>query len=148
MSKPELKKMLGKAGERIYERARGIDEMPVIAEEIIKSIGKEHTFERDTRDPEIIFETFNKILEEIGVELLSAGLEFKKITVICRFSNFATHTKLKTFEKESADLTFLRKEAKKLLLRFIVENLNPIRLIGLRLAIFSKINNYYSLLRF
>ena len=50
--------MFGKVGESIYEKARGVDNTPLILEEIIKSIGKEHTFEKDTRDPEIIFDTF------------------------------------------------------------------------------------------
>jgi len=63
--KTKLKDMFGVVGETIYERARGIDETPVTSEEIIKSIGKEHTFDRDTRDPEIIFKTFEEIIKDV-----------------------------------------------------------------------------------
>jgi len=65
LSKSKLKDMFGIVGETIYERARGIDGEEVSSEEIVKSIGKEHTFEKDTRDPEIIFRTFEKIIKNV-----------------------------------------------------------------------------------
>jgi len=157
LSKAKLKDIFGVVGETIYERARGIDEEEVIPEEIIKSIGKEHTFERDTRDPEIIFKTFDEIIEEIGRGLSSANFSFKTITVICRFSGFETHTKSKTeprplkmggakvkmrmksslptLKNPTQDFEILKSESKKLLLKFLIENPKPIRLIGLRVRI-------------
>jgi DNA polymerase IV (DinB-like DNA polymerase) len=132
LSKLKLKEMFGKAGESFYERARGIDEEPVISNRAVKSIGKEYTFERDTRDSEILFETFEEIIKGVWQELKENNFSFKTITVICRFSGFETHTRSKTFEKPSEDFKTLQKEAKKLLLKFIVENQKPIRLIGLR----------------
>jgi len=135
ISTSKLKNMFGVVGETIYERARGIDEEEVSSEEIVKSIGQEHTFEKDTRDPEIIFKKFEEIINEVYGELFSDNLSFKTITVICRFSGFETHTKSKTLKKPTNDLEILRKEAKKLLLKFIIENPKPIRLIGLRVSI-------------
>jgi len=76
--KTKLKDMFGVVGETIYERARGIDETPVTSEEIIKSIGKEHTFDRDTRDPEIIFKTFEEIIKDVYGELISNNFSFKR----------------------------------------------------------------------
>lgn len=135
LSKTKLKTIFGKVGETIYARSRGCDNTPVTTEEIIKSIGKEHTFEKDTRDPEIIFKKFEEIINDIYQELLKNGFYFKVITVICRFSGFETHTKDKTLEKSSQDFKILEKEAKKLLLKFILENPKPIRLVGLRVKI-------------
>lgn len=135
LSKLKLKNMFGIVGETIYEKARGIDEEPVSPEEIIKSIGKEHTFEKDTRDPEIIFNTFEKIIENVHQELLANDFSFKTLTVICRFSGFETHTKSKTLGDSISDLKILEAEAKKLLLKFLVENPKLIRLIGLRVKI-------------
>lgn len=129
LSQAKLKEMFGKWGEGIYERARGIDESPVTSERIIKSVGKEHTFEKDTRDPEIIFRTFDKIIKGVGDELLG---QFRTITVVCRFSGFETHTKSKTLKVPTKDLAILKKESKKLLLRFLLENKKPVRLVGLR----------------
>jgi len=135
ISKAKLKEMFGIVGETIYERARGIDEEQVSPEEIIKSIGQEHTFEKDTRDPEIIFATFEKIIKNVYQELIENKFSFKTLTVICRFRGFETHTKSKTLREPTQNLKILKKEAKKLLLKFLIENPKLIRLIGLRVAI-------------
>lgn len=135
LSKKELVDLLGKIGKSIYEKARGIDAAPVISEEIIKSISKEHTFEKDTRDPEIIFSTFEKIINEVSGGLSSAGFSFRTITVICRFQGFETHTKSKTLKTPTQDLKTLRSEAKMLLLKFLIESKKLIRLVGLRVTI-------------
>ena len=155
LSDIKLQEMFGKVGERIFEKARGIDEEPVTSEEIIKSIGRQITFEKDTRNPEIIFGAFEKIVEDIWKELLANKFSFRTITVICRYQGFETHTKSKTlytsFPKTRVglgpyghralknpiqDFEILKKEAKKLLLRFLLENKKPIRLIGLRVKIY------------
>jgi nucleotidyltransferase/DNA polymerase involved in DNA repair len=127
--------MFGKVGEIIFEKARGIDKEPVCQEEIVKSIGKQFTFERDTRDPKLIFETFDQIIKEVFKELTENNFSFKTITVICRFKSFETHTKTKTLRKPSKDLKILKKEAKTLLLKFLLEHKKLVRLLGLRLKI-------------
>jgi DNA polymerase IV (DinB-like DNA polymerase) len=134
LSKAKLKNIFGVVGERIYERARGIDETPVTSEEIIKSIGREHTFEKDTRDSGIIFEVFEKIIEDLHQELIDNNLSFRTITVICRFQGFETHTKSKTLKDFTQDLEVLKKEAKRLFLKFLVENPKLVRLIGVRVS--------------
>ena len=135
LSKIKLKDMFGKVGETIYERVRGIDREEVSPEEVTKSIGKEHTFEKDTRDPEIIFEEFDQLINEVYRGLSSDNFSFRTITVICRFQDFETHTKSETLKESTQDLEILRKEAKKLLLKFLIENPKLIRLIGLRIQI-------------
>lgn len=135
LSKQKLKEMFGKVGETIFKRARGIDEEPVSSEEIIKSIGRQITFEKDTRNPELIFGAFERILKEVYQELIQNNCLFKTIIIICRYQNFETHSKSKTLNKPLKDFQVLRREAKKLLLRFLLENKKPIRLIGLRVKI-------------
>ena len=155
--KEKLTEMFGVVGVRIsptiYEMVRGIDETPVTSEEIIKSIsesanwrtkgekrfisstGKQITFEKDTRDSEIIFENFEQMINEIHQELLKNKFSFRTITVVCRYQGFETHTKSKTLKEATQDLGVFKKEAKKLLLRFMIENPKLIRLIGLRVKI-------------
>jgi DNA polymerase IV (DinB-like DNA polymerase) len=134
LSKEKLQNLFGKVGLNIYEKARGINKEPVSSDEIIKSIGKEHTFDIDTRDPEMIFGIFEEIIKMVHQELLNNEFSFKTITVICRYSGFETHTKSKTLEKETQNLEILESESKKLLLKFLVEKQKLIRLIGLRLS--------------
>ncbi|KPJ56905.1 hypothetical protein AMJ49_03225 [Parcubacteria bacterium DG_74_2] len=140
LSKKKLREMFGKVGETFWEISRGIDEEPVSSEEIIKSIGKEHTFEIDTRNPKVIFSTFNKIIKDIYQELLKNKFYFKTITVVCRFSGFETHTKSKTLKEATCDFEILKTEAKKLLLKFLVENPKLIRLVGVRLSLSDEKN--------
>jgi DNA polymerase IV (DinB-like DNA polymerase) len=135
LSKMRLKNIFGIVGETIYQRARGIDGEEVSSEEIIKSVGREHTFEKDTRDSGIIFEVFEKIIEDLHQELINNNLSFRTITVICRFQGFETHTKSKTLKNFTQDLEILKKEAKRLFLKFLVENTKLIRLIGLRITV-------------
>lgn len=132
-SQKELKNLLGKNGNSIYEKARGIDPSPVEGGREAKSVGKEHTFLKDTRNPEIIFKKFNQIVSSLTNELSQRDISFKGITVVCRFSGFETHTKSKILKE--GDYEKIGKEARKLLLRFIIENPKPIRLIGLRIKI-------------
>jgi len=125
----------GKWGEGIYWSARGIDESPVVSEYEIKSVGREHTFFKDTRDPEIIFQTFDDLIGEVFKEIKENNFRFRTITVVCRFSGFETHTKAKTLAKDTGNYDILKTESKKLLLRFLLENLKPVRLVGIRVKI-------------
>lgn len=135
LSRKKLKEMFGKVGEYFWERARGIDKEPVSPEEIIKSIGRQITFERDTRNSRLIFGVFEGMLKEVYQELIEKNFSFKTITVICRYQNFETHTKSKTLKEKTQDFKILKKEAKKLLLKFLLESKKLIRLIGLRVKI-------------
>jgi nucleotidyltransferase/DNA polymerase involved in DNA repair len=54
--------------------------------------------------------------------------------VICRFKNFETHTKSGTLKKPTKDFEIFKKEAKKLLLKFLIENTKLVRLIGVRVS--------------
>lgn len=134
LSKIKLQNLFGKVGLNIYEKAKGIDENPVSPEKIIKSIGKEHTFEKDTKDPKIIFGTFDTIIKGVYEELLGNGFFFKTITVVCRYQGFETHTKSKTLKEATNNLKILKKETKNLLLRFLIEKPKLIRLIGVRVS--------------
>ncbi|MBI2577482.1 MAG: DNA polymerase IV [Candidatus Wildermuthbacteria bacterium] len=129
-----LKNLFGIRGEALYDRLRGIDEDAVETEREIKSIGKEHTFQEDTRDPELLLFVFDALLNDVWSELKAANMECKTVTVVFRMKGFETHTKSKTIES-SRDLALLRREAVKLLLRFMVSYSLPIRLIGVRLSI-------------
>jgi DNA polymerase IV (DinB-like DNA polymerase) len=135
LPKQKLKEMFGKGGEKIWEKTRGIDKEPVAQRETIKSLGRQITFERDTKNPELIFESFDRLIREVYDEIISKNFFFKTITVICRYKDFETHIKSKTLKEPSKDFNILKKESKKLLLKFLLESKKPIRLIGIRIKI-------------
>lgn len=135
LPKEKLREVLGKHGEALYDRVRGIDESPVVVEEEVKSVGKEHTFEADTRDGEELFSVFKELFAEVVRGAEQEGFLVKTVTVVCRFQGFETHTKSKTLKEKTQDWELLGREAKRLLLRFLVENPKPVRLIGVRLKV-------------
>jgi DNA polymerase IV (archaeal DinB-like DNA polymerase) len=134
-SKEALQELLGVFGITLYQRVRGVDKTPVCVEEKIKSIGKEHTFEKDTRHGEEILLVFRNLLSDVAKELQEQELSFKTITVVCRFQGFQTYTKSKTLKESSKDGKLLEKESIRLLLKFLTENLKPLRLVGVRIKI-------------
>lgn len=141
LSGSDLKNIFGKWGELICERAQGIDEREVFPHEAAKSIGRDYTFEKDTRESKIIFGIFDELIKDLCRKIKEEKIRFKTITVVCRFSGFETHTKSKTLKNFIKSCSILKKEAKNMLLRFLLENPKYIRLIGVRISSFSeKIN--------
>ncbi len=137
LSEEDMEDLFGIRGKTMYGRVRGIDEDPVAMEREIKSIGKEITFEKDTRDPELLIRTFEQIARQVAREVEEQGCAFEQITVVCRFTGYETHTKSKTLPEPSQSEALLRSEGMKLFLRFILEKKKPVRLVGLRVRIAS-----------
>lgn len=135
LSEHDLEHLFGVRGKEMYARVRGIDEDPVVVEREVKSIGKEITFEKDTRDPELLIHTLEQITKQVAREVKEGGFSFRTITAVCRFTGFETHTKSKTLQQPSQSEAILRKEAMKLFLRFLLEKQKPVRLIGVRVQI-------------
>lgn len=124
----------GKQGSALYEKARGIDERPIETFQEIKSIGREETFEKDTRDSEEIFAGFENLLKETFEEAGRENFQFRTISVKCRFTGFETHTKDKTIKSAPISFAQYKKTAHVLLLEFLLRNKKSIRLIGVRLS--------------
>ncbi len=136
IQKEKLIDLLRVYGGDLYDKVRRVDESPVIVDEELKSIGKEHTFSTDTRDGEEIFLVFRELVKDVWQEAKEQGISFRNITVRCRFQGFETHTKSKTSKERIKTEMAFQKEASSLLLRFLVENPKPVRLVGVRLGLF------------
>jgi DNA polymerase IV (DinB-like DNA polymerase) len=134
LEETKLRELFGKIGEEIAKKAKGIDEEKVSPVELVKSFGKEHTFEKDTRDPEIIFSTLEKIIKEVWEEIVNENFIISGISIRCRFKGFETKSRQKSF-KGKLKLENFEKLAKKLLLELLLKNGKPVRLIGVRVKI-------------
>ncbi|MDD5568991.1 MAG: DNA polymerase IV [Candidatus Pacebacteria bacterium] len=144
LKKADLRQMLHKAGEAIYEKARGIDDSLIVEEREVKSIGEQTTFEEDTLNPVYITEMLNELCESVFKKFTKSGfLKFKTISIVVRFSNFTTINSAKSFKDflGKKDLKKFKLEALKLILPFFDKRKNPrlklIRLIGIRIENFS-----------
>jgi DNA polymerase-4 len=123
-----LERRLGKHGASLVDRAHGIDPDPVSGGEAAKSIGHEHTFDRDTADREVIERTLLGMADGVAGRLRSSRIRAVTITLKLRDSSFATITRQTSLETP-ADLTEQVYEAAATLLRREMHG-QKIRLVG------------------
>ena len=128
-----LTRLFGKAGHVYYDFARGIDLRPVEAERIRKSVGCEHTLEKDiTAQSSVIIELYHVTTERVE-RLKRSGFSGTTLTLKIKFYDFKQVTRSITQEKElhaKEDLLPLAKQ----LLKEVDYSIRPIRLIGLTVS--------------
>jgi len=134
LSEEQLKNFFGKTGVDIYQRSRGIDNRHIVKDRPVKSIGKEYTFDKNTKEGERIFRTFDILIKGVYNRALRQNFCFQTITVKCRFEGFKTFTKSKSFKRPVYKEKKFQQEAKSLLLKLLVKNIKSIRLIGVRIS--------------
>lgn len=138
IGKKTLIDLLGKHGEQIYDKARGIDDSPLVEEREAKSISEQVTFETNTLDISYIIPALEEICENVLNRLKNEGFKtFKTISISVRYADFQTFSSAKTLKEPTNDKKTLKIESIKLLLPFLDDRKNErgkaIRLIGLRL---------------
>ncbi len=122
----------GRGGVILQAMARGEDEQEVGSREGVRSISREHTFEKDTNVFSEITGTLDALAEDLHATLREEELLFRTVTVKVRYEGFITRTKSRSLEHPAVDLTPIRSLAHALLFEFPQEK--KIRLIGLRLS--------------
>jgi DNA polymerase IV (DinB-like DNA polymerase) len=144
ISEPILTEWFGKWGQRLFEKARGLDDSEVSNEWTRKSIGEQETFEQDTRDFSLVSERLDSMAERLIAKLREKEfVGFRTVTLTVRFSDFETKTRSRSVKNgialgnDGQALGLLKERARTLLLPFFDSRENPrgkaIRLIGLRL---------------
>ena len=128
-----LTRIFGKAGHIYYNFARGIDLRPVEAERIRKSVGCEHTLDKDiTSQSSVIIELYH-VATELVERLKRNGFSGNTLTLKIKFYDFKQITRSLTQEKELNRLEDILPLAK-LLLKEVDYTIRPIRLIGLTVS--------------
>jgi len=132
-----LEARFGAHGTAIAERARGIDDGIVEPMEAAKSIGHEHTFDRDTLDPAEVERMLLRLAEGVGKRLRAASVRGRTITLKLRVAPFETRTRQRTVaEPTDDDLTVFR--VARSLLREVLRDdktqgrVSPVRLVGVQ----------------
>lgn len=136
----ELKKLLGRHGESIYYRARGIDDEPIVEFRQAKSIGEQTTLDTNTLDVVYIHSVFEKLCASVFKKFVESEFSaFKTMAVTVRFGDFQTQSSSKSFKKGigKGDKKLFDLEALRLLLPYCDLRKNPqqkpIRLVGIRI---------------
>jgi nucleotidyltransferase/DNA polymerase involved in DNA repair len=92
-----LERRLGTHGHDLQLLARGIDEREVVAEAAgAKSLGQEHTYDRDTADPQRLRATLLALADGVAARLRGHGLKARTLTLKYRDEDFRTTTHART----------------------------------------------------
>jgi DNA polymerase-4 len=89
----DLVQMFGKNGHDLYQRARGIDERPIVTEYEPKSFSQEITFARDVREEAYLRTTLKELSEGVSERLKSASRAGVTIKLKIRWPDFTTITR-------------------------------------------------------
>lgn len=128
-----LTREFGKAGAIYYDFARGIDLRPVEAVRVRKSIGCEHTLEKDiNRTSSVIIELYH-VAVELVERLQRKDFRGNTLTLKIKFHDFRQITRSITQSQELTELSVILPLAKQLL-REVDYAEHPIRLIGLSVS--------------
>ena len=128
-----LTRLFGKAGNIYYDFARAIDLRPVEAIRIRKSVGCEHTLEKDiTKTSSVIIELYH-VATELVERLKRNGFSGNTLTLKIKFYDFKQITRSITQEKELHTLEDILPLAKQLL-KEVDYSIRPIRLIGISIS--------------
>lgn len=98
VSREELIKHFGKAGNYFYHVVRGIDDRPVVSFRERKSIGAERTYETDLFDFEQVKERLAEVLEIMWKRCEAMSKSGKTLTLKLRFADFTTITRSRSFD--------------------------------------------------
>lgn len=127
-----LEAAFGKNGRLLWNRARGIDDSPVVPYHERKSISTETTFESDTIDVKMIRSILTAMAEKLAFKLRSEHKLTSCIAVKIRYSDFETVSKQLHIPYTSSDkklIAYALEIFDKLYSRRVL-----IRLVGLRLS--------------
>ena len=128
-----LTRLFGKAGYIYYNFAQGIDLRPVEAVRIRKSVGCEHTLDKDiTASSSVIIELYH-VATELIERLKKSGFSGNTLTLKIKFYDFKQITRSITREQELNNMNDILPLAKQLL-KEVDYSIRHIRLIGLTIS--------------
>lgn len=128
----QMNSILGKNGLALLQKAKGVDNSPVIPYYEQKSIGTQCTFKSDSINIEEINHLIVSMVMDLAFQLRQKGKLTACITVTIRYSNFEDVTKQAAIPYTSLDGVLMQKA--KDLFKQVYQKRMLIRLVGVRLS--------------
>jgi DNA polymerase-4 len=128
-----LQRQFGKSGAFYYWIARGIDERPVRADRVRKSIGAENTFSEDLQGFEPMRDALQPIIEKVWRHCEQTGTRGRTATLKVKFADFEQITRSRSVGKGIANQRDLQEIALELL-RGLAPMKKRVRLLGVTLS--------------
>jgi len=125
-----LARKLGTHGHDLLKLARGEDEREVAREPAgYKSLGQEHTYDEDTRDPARLRATLLQLADGVAARLRAHALKARTVTLKYRDEHFRTTTHARTLERATDSGDELYRLASELFAE--VHGKSRVRLLGI-----------------
>jgi DNA polymerase IV len=128
-----LMRQFGKAGAYYYGIARGVDERPVRADRIRKSVGAENTFSLDLVEFEALREALLPIIGKVWRHCESIGARGRTVVLKVKYADFQTITRSHTLANPVSSLETLQRISLELL-SALMPALKGVRLLGVTVA--------------
>ncbi len=126
----------GKAGEHLFDKARGIDPSVVEPQTPRKSESSEITLDRDTRDRDILGAWLLYHAERVGFELRRKKLAGRTVTLKVKYEDFRQITRQTSLDYRICSTDAIYRAAKGLL--DVLELTGKVRLIGVGVSGFEE----------
>jgi DNA polymerase-4 len=126
-----LEGALGKWGQDLFRKARGLSDSPVSEEGDRKSVGHEVTFREDSADPAFLEAVLCRLVEKAAWRLRKGGFWAGGLTLKVRYADFRTITRSRTVVPTNRDGELFR--AARELLGETVSRRVRVRLVGVSL---------------
>jgi len=120
-------------GDRFHRLSRGVDERPVVADHVRKSLGKETTFGEDIADRTVVERTLLDLTDQVAASLRRKGLAGATVTVKLRWEGFETVTRQRTLDEPVNTMEKIWPHARELLRAADRPGLR-VRLVGVTLS--------------
>jgi len=126
-----LKSHFGASGELLHRLASGIDARKVEPPGAAKSISRETTFGKDTKDCSLLKATLRYLSERVGADLRRRSKQARCIALKLRYADFTTITRSHTLKQTSDTDQTIFDTGEKLLGKALLAEKQPVRLIGI-----------------
>jgi len=126
-----LKSHFGASGEVLYRLANGIDDRKVEPPGAAKSISRETTFGKDTKDRSLLKATLRYLSERVGADLRQHGKPARCVTLKLRYADFTTITRRHTLGQANDTDQTIFDTGEQLLRKALLAEKQPVRLIGI-----------------
>ena len=130
---PFLQRHFGKSGAYYYWIARGVDERPVRADRVRKSVGAENTFAQDLHAFEPMRDALEPIITKVWRHCEATSIRGRTVTLKVKFADFQQITRSKSVAdavETFADLKHLSLG----LLELLLPTTKGVRLLGISLS--------------
>jgi DNA polymerase IV len=136
---PFLQQHFGKSGPYYYWIARGVDERPVRADRVRKSIGAENTFAQDLHTFEPMRDALKPIIAKVWRHYQATGIRCRTVTLKVKFADFQQITRSKSVGDAIDNLAELERLSLGLL-EPLLPTEKGVRLLGISLSSLTHAN--------